>query len=168
MNKINTACAASQFGKLMPTALYVHVAGLGRLAPILRVYEGCAQVLSGAVEGATVIKLRRHEPKISYLSYPEFDREAHPALAFSLRVDLQSMGIKYRDFRETDNPPILHRKELFVPEDYPDRQLFADLSTAEAGEGLLDDAHGIGLMKQWNDVLLRKGWRVQGHTLTRL
>jgi hypothetical protein len=36
-----------------------------------------------------VIKLRRDEPKVSYLGYPEFDRDGHPALAFSLRVDLR-------------------------------------------------------------------------------
>lgn len=168
MNKINAACSASEFGKLMPTALYVHAAGLGRLAPILRVYEGCAQVLSGVVEGTTIIKLRRHEPKISYLAYPAFDGAAHPELAFSVRVDLQSFGIKYRDFRDTENPPVLHRKELFVPHDYPERNAFAELSTEEAAHGLLDDTQAIGLKKQWDDVLRKKGWDVRGHKLIRL
>src|SRR4029078_6204942 len=77
MNKINISCVEADFGKLMPMALYVHVSGLSRLAPILRVYEGCARVLAGSVEGTTIIKFRRHEPKVSYLGYPDFEAEAH-------------------------------------------------------------------------------------------
>jgi DNA phosphorothioation-associated putative methyltransferase len=168
MGKVNSACGQAEFGKLMPTALYVHAAGVGRLAPILRVYEGCARVLSGEVEGTTLLKLRRHEPKISYLGYPQFDREPHPALAFSVRVDLRSLGIRYREFRDAENPPVLHRKELFVPRDYPDRQVFEDLSNQEVIHGLLDDPQDIGLQKQWNERLRRESWHLQGHTLAPL
>lgn len=165
MGKVNSACGQAEFGKLMPTALYVHVAGLSRLAPILRVYEGCARVLSGEIAGATIIKLRRNEPKVSYLSYPGFDAEAHPALEFSVRVDLRSLGIKYRQFKDAESPPVLHRKELFVPCDYPNRVVFEALTRTELSVGLLDESQDIGLQKQWNEILKRKGWRVQGHTL---
>ena len=123
MTKVDAACTQAPFGKLMPTALYVHTEGLNRLSGILRVLrEGCARVLSGAVEGTTIIKLRRHEPKISYLGYPGFDDDAHPHLTKSVRVDLRSLHLKYRDFTESPDPPILHRKEEFVPEDYPNER----------------------------------------------
>ena len=82
-----------------------------------------------------------------------------------MRVDLRSFGIKYREFRDSENPPILHRKELFVPIDYPDRNAFAELTTVETVEGLLTDSSDIGLQKQWNDRLRQKGLQVRGHTV---
>jgi DNA phosphorothioation-associated putative methyltransferase len=39
MSKVDAACKAAPFGKLMPTALYVHVDSLNRLPGLLRVYE---------------------------------------------------------------------------------------------------------------------------------
>jgi DNA phosphorothioation-associated putative methyltransferase len=85
MAGVDAACKTAGFGKLMPTALYVHAESLHRLPGVLRVYEGCARVLTGEVEGTTILKLRRHEPKISYLAYPAFETDAHPALVRSLR-----------------------------------------------------------------------------------
>lgn len=67
-------------GKQTPSALYVHRSALGLLPPVLRVYEGCARVLAGTVDHANMIKLSVTEPQVSYLTYPDFDRDAHPTL----------------------------------------------------------------------------------------
>ncbi len=168
MAKVDEACKVAPFGKLMPTALYVHSASLPRLPGVLRVYEGCARVLTGEVEGTTILKLRRHEPKISYLAYPSFDAEAHPALARSLRVDLRTFHLKDRDFRESADPPILHRKEEFVPEDYPERESFAALTRAEEDAGLYTTADTIGTKARWESLLQERRVRIDGHTLVRL
>jgi DNA phosphorothioation-associated putative methyltransferase len=168
MQRVNLACSEAEFGKLMPTALYVHVSGLSKLAPVLRVYEGCARVLSGEIAGATILKLRRSEPKISYLSYPDFDTDPHPALEFSVRVDLRSFGIRSQDFRNSENRPILHRKELFVPRDYPGRETFEELTSFESNHGLLDESQNIGLQAQWNEHLRARGWQFQGNKLIAL
>ena len=69
--------------KLTPSALYVHQAALEELDPVLRLYEGCARNYIGAVEGANLIKLHRGAPQISYLSYPDFDTDPHPAIRSS-------------------------------------------------------------------------------------
>jgi DNA phosphorothioation-associated putative methyltransferase len=165
VDKINAACVRADFGKLMPTALYVHTGGLSRLDPLLRVYEGCARVLSGSVEGTTIVKLRRGEPKVSYLSYPHFDQEAHPQLTSSVRVDLRTLHIKYRDFSDSANPPVLHRKEQFVPQDYPDRDTFARLTQAEELAGLLADGSDIGTREGWLQRLKRREVAIRGHEL---
>lgn len=165
MSRIDRACQATPFGKLMPNALYVHVCGLDGLPPILRVFEGCARVLSGTVEGTTVLKLHRNEPKVSYLCYPDFDDTAHPALSTSLRVHLQTLRIKYRDFRESDNPPILHRKEEFIPRGHPQREAFAELTSEEEACGLFADPTRIGNRKCWEELLKRSGVRLEGHRL---
>jgi DNA phosphorothioation-associated putative methyltransferase len=76
---VDRACTSAGLGKLTEEALDVHLSVLGELPPLLRVYEGCARVLVGRIEGANVIKLRRARGRVSYLSYPEFDRVADPA-----------------------------------------------------------------------------------------
>jgi DNA phosphorothioation-associated putative methyltransferase len=163
MKKINEACSKSPFGKLMPTALYVHVVGLDRLSGILRVYEGCARVLSGQVEGTTIVKLRRDEPKVSYLSYPSFDQDGHPCLATSLRVDLRSLNLKHRSFIESTDPPILHRKEEIVPDDYPNRESFVSLTRSEEAVGLFQNPEMIGSRERWISELKSRHVRVVGH-----
>jgi DNA phosphorothioation-associated putative methyltransferase len=165
MESVNSACANAPFGKLMPTALYVHASSLNQLPGVLRVYEGCARVLAGMVEGTTVIKLRRQEPKISYLSYPSFDEEAHPCLTTSVRVDLRSFHLKYRDFTESADPPVLHRKEEFVPEDYPNRGTFAALTQAEEAAGLYQHPENIGSRERWQATLSSHRVVINGHDL---
>jgi hypothetical protein len=43
------------------------------------------------------VKLQRVERKVAYLSYPQFDRVAHPPLATSLRADLRTFEVKWTD-----------------------------------------------------------------------
>ena len=131
------SCSESTVGKLTPEALYLHRAGLNQLPPRLRVYEGCARVLLGDVEGADIIKLDRTRPKVSYLNYPEFDEVAHPRLAASVVVWLDTMKARLYDFSDRENRPILHRKETLVPSDYPGRERFARLTRQEDRRNLL-------------------------------
>jgi len=72
---VDTACLMSETGKLLPGALYVHESALDSLSPTLRVFEGCARAYIGRADGANVIKLHRSEPKVSYLSYPDFETD---------------------------------------------------------------------------------------------
>jgi len=154
-------------GKVLPDAVYLHVTALPSSSPVVRLYEGCARVLVGDVPGANIIKLSRVDRRVSYLSYPKFDTEAHPALAESLRIDLQTFSLKHRDFRSFDNPPILHRKETLVPERYRRRESFARLTRAEEAKGLYDVDGHIGNRRQWDEVLAEKGLQIKGHRLLR-
>ena len=85
---VDQACRSAAVGKLTRQALYVHESALPQLPPILRTFEGCARAYIGVVEGANIIKLHRDQPQVSYLSYPDFERDPHPALASSLLVPL--------------------------------------------------------------------------------
>lgn len=159
------ACRQSSVGKLTPSALYVHESALPTLSPVLRLYEGCAQNFWGRIEGANIVKLHLGEPKVSYLSYPEFDRDPHPALAWSLSIHLQTFRVRTRDYQSSSNRPILHRKELFVASDYPGREKFARLTRIEESKGLYDDTSRIGLKEGWNGLLSQKGLYLKGHRL---
>ena len=162
---VDTACRQSPIGKLTPSALYVHESALPAIAPVLRLYEGCARGFWGQVEGANIVKLHLGEPKVSYLSYPEFDKEPHPALAFAVNIHLQTFRVRTWSFLPSSNRPILHRKELFVAPNYPGRKKFARLTRIEESKGLYDDTRRIGFEEGWREVLARKGLHLKGHRL---
>ena len=128
---LEAAFSQATVGKLTGSALYVHLSAISRLPTLLRLYEGCTRGYVGNVEGATIAKLHRLKPQVSYLAYPRFDEDPHPALAGSFVVNLQRLSIRYIDYEASTDPPILHRKELFVAPTYPRRELFARLTAHE-------------------------------------
>ena len=158
---------AAPIGKLMPAALYVHTSALDELPTELRIYEGCARGYIGSIEGANIIKLHRDEPRVSYLAYPAFDRDPHPALVRSIVVPLQTFRIDIRDFANSANPPVLHRKEEFVPTYYPDREKFRRLTEQEERFGLYSEPAKIGTRAGWEQVLRRSGVSLRGHRVVR-
>jgi DNA phosphorothioation-associated putative methyltransferase len=168
IDMVNSAMEVAKPGKLTASSFYVHRSGLNMLPPLLRVFEGCAHVLVGTVEGANVIKLRRREPRVSYLNYPKFDSEGHPALAASLLVDLRTFNASYREYCESPSPPILHRKELFVPATYPNRNSFVRLTAKEEALGLLNDDEEIGTRAGWLTAIESRGITIRGHRVYRL
>lgn len=164
---IYVAARSSVIGKQTPTALYVHRSALGELSPLLQVYEGCARVLSGTVDQANMIKLSVSQPQVSYLSYPGFDRDAHPTLATAVTVNLRKLTVDWRDYSRYNNPPLLHRKEEFLGRDDSRRPLYAKLTRSEMRAGLYEHPEKIGTLQGWEDVLTEHGVSIRGHRLQR-
>ncbi len=156
---------SSSVGKQTPSALYVHRSALGHLPPVLRVYEGCGRVLAGTVEHANLIKLSVNEPQVSYLTYPDFDRDPHPTLRSAVTVNLRRLTVDWRDYSRSDNPPLLHRKEEFVAADHPKRALYERLTRAEMRAGLYQHPERIGTLKGWSATLDSAGVSLRGHRL---
>jgi DNA phosphorothioation-associated putative methyltransferase len=151
----------------MPTALYVHTSAVQDLPALLRLYEGCARSYIGAVEGANIIKLGRGEPKVTYLSYPSFETDPHPTLVSSVSVHLQTFRMKQRSFAEAPNPPVLHRKELFVSPTHKLWPKFERLTRIEEERGLFNDPAHIGLRDGWLEALRSRNLSLRGHRLVR-
>lgn len=164
---IENGCRSSQVGKLTPTSLYVHESALAELEPVLRVYEACAHTIVGRVEGANIIKLHFDGPVLSYLSYPDFDTDGHPALTQSVLVDLQTFRVKFRSYSGVANPPILHRKEQFVSASHQLKPRFARLTQSEARKGLFEHPAEIGTRNGWLRALAERNLCVRGHRLLR-
>lgn len=160
---IQTACRQSSIGKFVGNALYVHISALNNLNPILRVYEGCASRTFGQLEQTTIIKFRADKPKVSYLYYPDFDTDPHPALHSSMQANLSSLYVDFRDYSSSENPPILHRKETFVEETYLHYKKFAKLTAQEVKCGLLDNPTSIGTRKHWQQRLYENKVELNGH-----
>jgi len=164
---LDTAARSTELGKLTPEALYVHTSSVTQLPPLLRVYVGAAQIITGDVDDATIVKLHRQKPQVSFLIYPTFDRDPHPPLHGSVIARLPQLRMHYRDFSTSENPPILHRKEIFVADDYPGREKFARLTRQEERANLLN-AVDIGRRFGWERALAESGYRLRGHRLVRV
>jgi DNA phosphorothioation-associated putative methyltransferase len=162
---IATVCANSPLGKHLPNALYVHTGTLTHLDPLLCLYEKLAHGIAGNIGTPTLIKFQTDQPKLSYLFYPDFDRDPHPALQTSIQVDLATLEVNYRDYSDTPNPPVLHRKETFVTPDYSHYDEFAELTHQEEVLGLLDITRGIGTKDGWQQRLNLHRLSFEGHHL---
>ena len=167
LRRISRATERSTVGKRTPSALYAHESALDALPPLLRLYEGCARSYIGRVDGANLIKLHTEEPIVSYLSYPDFDSDPHPSLADATTVHLQTFRVRERRYGASKNPPILHRKELFLRPDHPLAGKFARLTRQEESKGLLDDSSRIGTRNGWEQRLRDHGFALKGHRLVR-
>lgn len=157
------AVKALPHGKQLPDAVYVHADGLsgslGTLAQSLR-------KLHQIGPEHNLVKFRKNERKVSFLSYPDFTDDPHPALAHAITIDLETGKVARADYSKNANPPILHHKEAFIPKDHPDAQRFKALSDEEKAQGILGGKAGfIGFRKQWEDLLKARGLKIRGHKL---
>jgi hypothetical protein len=153
------------FGKRLPGAVYV-LRGEG--ATFREPLDGLVERLVARYqisETFNLIKFRTDELKVPFLSYPDFLTDAHPPLRHAITIDLVTGKARHTDYADNINPPILHRKESFVPADHPRRAEFEALTKAEEEAGLYKEATTIGFKLNWEKLLAKKGLRTEGHTL---
>jgi DNA phosphorothioation-associated putative methyltransferase len=133
----------------------------------LRIYEGCGRAYLGEVDGANLVKVHRRTGKLSYLVYPDFEDDPHPALLRCVRLNLRTRQIECYDYAGSASPPVLHRKESFLHPGHPLREKFARLTAQEEKHGLLDEPSGIGSREAWARRLAERGFALKGHRLIR-
>ncbi|WP_238985404.1 DNA phosphorothioation-associated putative methyltransferase [Nitrosococcus halophilus] len=102
---------------------------------------------------------------ISLLYYPNFFEEPFPALRESWRVDLAAGKLSYRTYKDSLNPPILHRKELLISDDHPRWCQYKSLTEAAESVGLFAEPTRIGYQRQWLQLVREKGYQIIGHEL---
>ena len=154
---------SSFIGQKRPNSLWVHVSAIDRLDPLLRLYEGCASRTIGRPQEANVVKFHFRKPKISYLVYPDFDADPHPALHTSMQIDLRDLHVHYRNYDPQENPPILHQKDLLITPEYLLYEKFAKLTRQEENWGLLDDMRQIMDRRGWLKCLEENCAELKGH-----
>lgn len=157
------------FGKRMPQAVYIvsSVYMPDDLRAVIRWAHQAAGIDTWAGQ-FNILKLHRREFKLSLLAYPDFWTDPHPGLTESVMVDLGTGAVKRRHWPE-DNPPILHRKETFLPpESGTWRVVFSRLTLQEEEAGLYEDPFRIGRRKPWEALLRRKRLQIVNHSLIKL
>jgi DNA phosphorothioation-associated putative methyltransferase len=116
-----------------------------------------------------VIKYIPHTDKLSLLNYPDFFDNAFPELAFSWRVDTLAEKVERRNYQNSLNPPILHRKELFIPQSHPRQEEYKSLTKTAEDIGLFATQQinkiQIGFKQPWYSLIHSIGYQVEGHQL---
>lgn len=160
------ALNALPFGKRLPGAVYLIDPGDDpRVSALLRITVSELRKRLEIGNEFNLLKFHTASPKISFLAYPEFENDPHPALAESFIVDLVTGKTRRDDYRARANPPILHRKETFIPAEHPLYAKFSKLTRQEEQAGLLDDTSRIGFRLNWERLLLQKRLYIKGHRL---
>lgn len=163
---VRAACASSPFGKLVATDLYFHRSVEDDLPPLLRLLAFAAREIVGDV-AYDIIKISGDGQAVSFLAYPHFDQDPHPALSHSVRVYLPRASYEIRDYSGYENPPILHRKDALVGPSYPHFEKFRRLTEAEQSLGLLSMPE-IGRRTTWQNLLAARRVAIEHHMIRHL
>ena len=151
------ALDALPYGKRLPGAVYVVDPGDETGIPsLLRITISELRKRLEIGQEFNLLKFHTASPKISFLSYPDFETHPRPALQESIIVDLITGKIRRDEYSSRANPPVLHRKETFIPTDHPLHKKFSKLTEQEEAAGLLDDTARIGFRLNWERILTEK------------
>ena len=153
------------FGKRLPTAIYVRRPQHNEVSATFFETVRRAEIAAKPDASWNLLKAHTDQFALTFLSYPDFDIDPHPALAEATKINLNTGSVVRTDYRTRANPPILHRKETFLPENDPCIPVYAALTKSEEDAGLYREPSKIGLRMQWLTLLRRKGLNYEGHTL---
>ncbi len=160
---VKAAIAKLRIGKRLPEDIYFHVSQESSLPPLLRLVVFAARQIVGDVE-ADLIKMSTDGRKVSFLRYSNFDTAAHPELTYSVKVYLPKAAHSFRDYSDSTNPPLLHRKEAFLDDLHPDYPACVALTEKEEALGLLS-RNDIGTRNGWSAALVDQGVVIKGYDI---
>jgi len=153
-------------GKRVAGDLYLHKTSIGYTTEDDKsLIQEMAKNLSNSEKSWNVVRVGNDN--IAFLTYRDFKEDPFPSLDRSIRFDLLDGRKSVRDFSKHSNPPILHRKELLVPEGFPRREVFLELTKALDDVGVFYDAHKIGFKQQWDNRLKSHGVAIDGYKIVK-
>ena len=83
------------------------------------------------------------------------------------KLSLRMRELDCYDYANSTIPPVLHRKETFLPADHLLHARFARLTQQEEKHGLLDETATIGTREGWQQRLHEKGFTLRRHRLVK-
>lgn len=160
-----TAAKPDGVGKRVHGTLYLHRDALEALDTAERDLVREAGRLVGDFAWNVVKLDPERAGRVGLLAYEPFEAAPFPALLESATVDVGTGRVARRSFRGSPNPPILHRKELLLPSDHPERERYAALTRVLERLGLFAETSRIGFRQAWEARLAAAGVRIEGHRL---
>lgn len=151
-------------GKRVGGNVYVHISACPSLPPSQQSIIAQAAELVSPTAGNhfNVVKLSQHGDDLSLLDYPSFFDNPFPTLARSWRVSPASKSVVFRNYQESRNPPILHRKELLLPPGDLRIPEFALITESAESLGLFDEPNRIGFREHWYRLIAERGYELVG------
>jgi DNA phosphorothioation-associated putative methyltransferase len=141
-------------GKRVRGALYIHRQAVRHLP------EGLAEALARAEaiaprEDWNVARLEAGV--VGLLLYEDFGSSAFPSLLSAIRIDLRSRQVRRTSYRGSDNPLILHRKELLVASSDHRVERWTATTRLLQARGAFANNHRIGRLREWERRLAEMG-----------
>jgi len=151
-------------GKKVYSSTYIHLSMLDRINEEMKDNINiCFKFIPKEEKSKiNVIRISNDQKEITALSYPSFFKDPFPTLSESWKVDINKGDCRHRDFRESLNPPILHRKELLISSDHPDYDKFCKTTKQAEEIGLFDNSGSIGFKNQWLNKIEEQGYHYDG------
>ncbi|TNC82779.1 MAG: hypothetical protein C9356_02610 [Oleiphilus sp.] len=150
---------ALTIGKKLPDSTYIHQSAFDQIDQKL---SGFTLRIAKALkidEGAwNIAKFYRNDFRISLLHYPRFDTFAYPELETSYTIDLHKLTLRPASYAESQNPPILHRKEAFLLPSDPRVGAFSKKTQEGEQIGLYENTRSIGFRNNWLRLIRSKGF----------
>ncbi|WP_213865440.1 DNA phosphorothioation-associated putative methyltransferase [Vibrio crassostreae] len=148
-------------GKQLPDAIYLHKDAFSALPKVLTQFiPAVAKAVNLDEEDWNLVKLFKKEFRLSLLHYPDFYTDSYPALEQSLNVDLSKLSHKITGYRDSENPPILHRKENMVLPTSEYYEHFVSLTQEGENAGLYENSRLIGFKRSWENLIARHGYEL--------
>lgn len=158
-SKFKTLVGQIKVGKQLPDAVYTHISAISSLPNDLALtVVRIAAALKITNDSWNVIKFYKRDFKLTLLNYPNFESDSYPSLHQSRTIDLNKLTVRSADYSNSDNPPILHRKESFVLGSHPLCDLFKEITKEGEDAGLYENARNIGFRKNWDRLIKRNGY----------
>ncbi|MDD9963775.1 MAG: hypothetical protein OXU70_16990 [Gammaproteobacteria bacterium] len=142
-------------GKHVGRFSYYHTRLTSRLPCVQSRLEATRNRLYRAPFDFNVVKLDRYS-RISFLLYEDFTAP-FPALLKTLSCNVAQGTARLSDYRQSANPPILHRKELLLPADDPLVPEAVRLTGRLEKLGAFANAQKIGTRNGWSAALNNLG-----------
>lgn len=152
-------------GKKLPDAIYLHESAMVAIPHDLHSYLlKKIEKIELSSTPWNIVKFFRKDFKISLLHYPSFFEDSYPALHASHNIDLQKGTVRSSSYENSENPPILHRKETFLESTHPSVPVFKEITEEGEDAGLYENTRTIGFKKSWERLINNKGYvLVDGH-----
>jgi DNA phosphorothioation-associated putative methyltransferase len=148
-------------GKKLPDAHYIHKDGLGEIPEELSNFIYAVGHALKIEQGSwDLVKLSKNEFKLSLLSYSTFFTEPYPPLTQSVTIDLVKLTHRITQYEESDNPPILHRKETMIPITHEAYESFVHITQEGEHAGLYENSRMIGFKQSWERIIAEHGFEL--------
>lgn len=142
-------------GKHVRACSYFHVDLIQTLPKVATAIEATYQRFADEQNPYNVVKLQPPS-RISFLRYESFSTP-FPTLARSLSADIATGKTRHIDYRQSRNPPILHRKELTLPHAHRLAYGAAELTRRLEDRGAFANPRRIGTRDGWSSALAKVG-----------
>ncbi|RQW62383.1 DNA phosphorothioation-associated putative methyltransferase [Vibrio viridaestus] len=150
-----------KLGKQLPDAVYLHRDAFEELPEtLIKFIPAVAKAVNLPDNEWNLLKLFKKEFRLSLLSYPDFYTDSYPALKQSLNVDLSKLSHKITRYEETDNPPILHRKETMILPSSHYYEHFVTITQEGENAGLYENSRLIGFKRSWLNLIAKNGYEL--------